>query len=67
MMNPALNPAAMTRIMIPITVKERELLKQSAKMDLREPREHARYLLRVALGLVNIPTATETKNEAVTR
>jgi len=48
-MNPALNPETMTKIMIPVTVGERELLKQAAKMNLREPREQARFLLRDAL------------------
>ena len=58
-MNPAMNPATMTKIMVPVTVGERELLKQSAKMDLREPREQARYLLRCALGL-DSPIKDET-------
>lgn len=39
----------MTRISVPLTTEERELLRQIATKNLREPREHARYILRSAL------------------
>ncbi len=39
----------MTRISIPLTVEEREALRISAQHELRDPRDHARYLLRALL------------------
>ena len=62
-MNPALNPETMTKIMIPVTVGERELLKQAAKMNLREPREQARFLLRDALGLLPVQVQVTPTND----
>lgn len=41
----------MTRISIPVTVAERDALLVDADRNLRHPREQARYLLRLALGL----------------
>lgn len=41
----------MTRISIPVSVYERDALLIDAEKNLRHPREQARYLLRLALGL----------------
>lgn len=41
----------MTRITVPVTIEEREALRALAQRELRDPRDHARYLLRQALGL----------------
>jgi len=43
----------MTRISIPVSVAERDALLENAEKNLRHPRDHARYLLRLALGLSN--------------
>ncbi len=39
----------MTSISVPVTVAERELLRAVAERELRKPREHARFILRLAL------------------
>lgn len=39
----------MTRVIIVLTEQEMERLHQSAKRDLRHPRDQARYILRSAL------------------
>lgn len=39
----------MTRISIPLTVEERESLRLSAQKAMRDPRDHARFILRSAL------------------
>ncbi len=36
----------MTRISIPLSVNEREALRALAQQELRDPREHVRYLLQ---------------------
>ena len=41
----------MTRISVPVTVAEREMLQLSAQKEMRHPRDQARYLLRRAMGL----------------
>jgi hypothetical protein len=43
----------MTRISVPMTVEERELLQVDARRRLRHPRDHARHLLCEALGLID--------------
>jgi len=43
----------MTRISVPVTVAERELLQADAQREMRHPRDHARYLLRHAMGLTD--------------
>ena len=43
----------MTRISVPVTVEERERIREMARQELRTPRDHARYLLRQALGLAD--------------
>ncbi len=45
--------ANVTRIFVPIGVEELDALRQAARQDLRNPRDQARHLLRVALGLTN--------------
>ncbi len=45
--------ANVTRIFVPIGVEELDALRQAARQDLRNPRDQARHLLRVALGLIN--------------
>lgn len=40
----------MTRISIPMTVDEREALRTLALRELRDPREHVRYLLQKELA-----------------
>ena len=42
-----------TRVSIPMSMEERELLRALANAELRDPREQARYLLRQALGLTS--------------
>ncbi len=42
---------AIRRISVPLTEDEREALRTMANAELRDPRDHARYLLREALGL----------------
>ena len=54
----------MTRISVPATVEEREELIASAQRALRHPRDHARYLLRQALGLTNDQFVNKTQNDA---
>jgi hypothetical protein len=54
----------MTRISIPVTVIERETLRQHAMQELRDPRDHARYLLRLALGLTPDAKPFENANRA---
>jgi hypothetical protein len=39
-------------------------LRRSAEVDLRRPRDQARYLVRQALGLAEKPPATEKHNGA---
>jgi hypothetical protein len=39
----------MTRVSIPLTVDEREALRILAQQELRDPREHVRFLLRQEL------------------
>ena len=41
----------MTRISVPMTIEEREMLRRIAQQELRDPRDHARYIIRNALGL----------------
>ena len=53
----------MTRISVPVTVAERELLQADAQRKLRHPRDHARYLLRQALGLVSEQTTEPMQND----
>jgi len=48
-----------TRISVPMTIEEREALRAYAKREMRQPQAQARYLLRLALGLVEQP---ETRN-----
>lgn len=48
----------MTRISIPVSVDERDALLVNAEENLRHPRDQARHLLRLALGLV-VTTASE--------
>ena len=53
----------MTRISIPVTTDERDALLVNAEKNCRHPRDQARYLLRLALGLAdpqNDKTAVET-------
>jgi hypothetical protein len=57
----------MTRITIPMTVLERERLRSAATQQMRDPRDHARYLLRQALGLDNkqpMQVSEQTHNRA---
>lgn len=46
-----MNEITLTRISVPVSIAEREELRIRASEALRDPREHARYLLRQALGL----------------
>ena len=43
-----------TRVSVPMTCEEREALKRMARIQLRHPRDQARYLLRAALGLTEV-------------
>ena len=47
-----------TGLQIPMTPEEKSLLREDAERNLRNPRDHARYLLRVALGLPDIRNGT---------
>ena len=40
-----------TRISVPMSIEERDALRASARQDLRNPQDQARWLLRKALGL----------------
>lgn len=42
----------MTRITVPLTQEEREILLRDAQNELRNPRDHARFLILSALGLL---------------
>ena len=42
----------LTRISVPVTVAEREMIRACAADNLRHPRDQARYFLQMALGLV---------------
>jgi hypothetical protein len=47
---------SMTRISVPLSVTEREALRLLAQRELRDPREHVRYLLQRELstqGMLN--------------
>ncbi|MBI3960242.1 MAG: hypothetical protein HY328_15625 [Chloroflexi bacterium] len=55
----------MTRISIPVSVDERDALLMNAERNLRHPREQARYLLRLALGLTD-PNKHESATPALT-
>lgn len=58
----------MTRIFIPLTVSEREALRALAQRELRDPREHVRYLLQKELtqqGILPTTDATEIHAGAV--
>lgn len=50
----------MTRISVPVTIAERELLQLSAQRESQHPRDYARYLLRQALGLTDEQSAPRT-------
>jgi hypothetical protein len=39
----------MTRISVPMTVEEREALRTLALNEMREPREHVRFLIKQAI------------------
>lgn len=41
------------RVSIPMTEEERDALRRDAQSNLREPREHTRWLLRQALGIAD--------------
>lgn len=43
-----------TRITIPVSVEEREALRLLAQQEMRDPREHLRYLLRRELQSRNL-------------
>lgn len=53
----------MTRITIPVTVDEREALRQLAHKEKRDPRDQARHILRNVL----MPNRLEENNSAVVR
>lgn len=55
----------MTRISIPVSVAERDALLVNAERNLRHPRDQARHLLRLALGL-DTPTKHETADRTLT-
>lgn len=56
----------MTRIFIPLTVSEREALRALAQRELRDPREHVRYLLQKELTQQGIlPTTDATEIQAI--
>ena len=53
------------RLTVPLGKDEWDVLRQTADRDYRHPREQARYLLRVALGLpTEAPPALATKEGA---
>lgn len=55
----------LTRISIPLTINEREALRILARQELRDPREHVRYLLQRELTHRGIlPTNSNTNAEA---
>lgn len=56
----------LTRISIPVTVEEREALRQLAQNEFRDPREQVRYLLQqefVRRGI--LPTNSKTPTALV--
>ena len=53
------------RITIPMSLEERERLYQAAQLDLRHPRDQARYLLRLGLGLAAATNEPNKHNCAV--
>jgi hypothetical protein len=52
----------MTRISVPVTIAEREELQADAQRQMRHPREHARYLLRQALGIAEVQQVESSDN-----
>ena len=52
------------RITVPLGKDEWDVLSQTADRDYRHPREQARYLLRVALGLPTETPGLLTRNES---
>jgi hypothetical protein len=55
----------MTRIFIPLSVNEREALRILAQRELRDPREHVRFLLQRELAQQGIlPTKNNSDAES---
>lgn len=52
------------RITVPLSSDEFSALRESASMQLRHPRDQARFLLRRALGLAAAPDAPFIDDEA---
>ncbi len=55
----------MTRVTIVLTEMEMERLHQSAKRELRHPREQARFILRSALFGDSVPTNSKSTSVKV--
>ncbi len=56
-----MNTDTLTRITIPVSLEEKETLRRVAHTQLRDPRDHARYLLRQALGLTSVDNQNDNR------